>query len=141
MSQQQTAVYVRGGQHFLATFLARAVTSCLVAGKTKCPTKYKTLYFRSDYSVKMGLVGVLESGNGNGVGSKSAYTRMDSEIRNEDGVSPCHPQANTSTNKYVFVCAVFASLNSVLLGYGRFPSFTLFFSVLSCFVLYMFGMA
>lgn len=117
MSQQQTAVYVRGGQHFLATFLARAVTSCLVAGKTKCPTKYKTLYFRSDYSVKMGLVGVLESGNGNGVGSKSAYTRMDSEIRNEDGVSPCHPQANTSTNKYVFVCAVFASLNSVLLGY------------------------
>ena len=74
----------------------------------------------------MGLVGVLASGNGNGngrghgIGIKSAYTRMDSQISNEDGVAPCHLQANAATSKYVIVCAVFASLNSVLLGYGRF---------------------
>lgn len=72
----------------------------------------------------MGLVGVQENGNGemglSGVpfGSKNKYRRMDSELTEEDDASQSHHHhVSNSTKKYVFACAVFASLNSVLLGY------------------------
>lgn len=71
----------------------------------------------------MGLVGVQENGNGAGNGlsdialaTKNRYQRMDSDItEEEEGLS----SRREDTKKYVLVCAVFASLNSVLLGYGR----------------------
>ena len=74
----------------------------------------------------MGLVGVQENGNGemglSGVplGSKNKYRRMASELTEEDDASQSHHHhVSNSTKKYVFACAVFASLNSVLLGYGK----------------------
>lgn len=75
----------------------------------------------------MGLVGVQENGNGEmglsglPLGSKNKYRRMNSELT-EDYDDASHQQRqedrNKSTRKYVLACAVFASLNSVLLGYG-----------------------
>lgn len=75
----------------------------------------------------MGLVGVQENGNGEmglsslPLGSKNKYRKMNSELR-EDYDDASHQQhqedRNNSTRKYVLACAVFASLNSVLLGYG-----------------------
>ena len=69
----------------------------------------------------MGLVGGQENGNGNGdvlseitLGAKNKYQRMDSDIIEEDSLST----RSQSAKRYVFACAVFASLNSVLLGYG-----------------------
>nr|XP_023891746.1 probable polyol transporter 4 isoform X1 [Quercus suber] len=74
----------------------------------------------------MGLVGVQENGNGEmglsglPLGSKNKYRRMNSELT-EDYDDASHQQhqedRNKSTRKYVLSCAVFASLNSVLLGY------------------------
>ncbi|KAK7854478.1 probable polyol transporter 4 [Quercus suber] len=74
----------------------------------------------------MGLVGVQENGNGEmglsglPLGSKNKYRRMNSELT-EDYDDASHQQhqedRNNSTRKYVLACAVFASLNSVLLGY------------------------
>lgn len=86
----------------------------------------------------MGLVGVHENGNGemglSGIplGSKNKYRRMDSELTEEDE----RRHLSHNTRKYVIACAIFASLNSVLLGYGKHfsPFSTLFiqpFSVLS----------
>lgn len=71
----------------------------------------------------MGLVGVQENGAGDlgfpgvSLGAKNKYKRMDSEL-NED-LDDHHHQgdASSSARKYVYACAVFASLNSVLLGY------------------------
>lgn len=58
-------------------------------------------------------------GDGDKLGSKNKYRRMDSDLK-EDGDVPLDLQQldrSKSTRKYVFACAVFASLNSVLLGY------------------------
>lgn len=75
----------------------------------------------------MGLMGLEGNRNAaeNGVfgsdssefqlGSKNKYKRMQSEVSEEDGPLT---KENRDTKKYVFACAIFASLNSVLLGYG-----------------------
>ncbi|MFQ6625369.1 hypothetical protein Gotur_006072 [Gossypium turneri] len=72
----------------------------------------------------MGLVGVQGDGNGEmalSLGSKNKYKRMDSELSDdfEDDASHHHHQLERkkSTRKYVLACAIFASLNNVLLGY------------------------
>lgn len=75
-------------------------------------------------------MGIPENGNGEmglagiPLGAKNKYKRMDSELTDDmelddDAVSRHHQQLERSrtTRKYVFACAVFASLNSVLLGY------------------------
>lgn len=72
------------------------------------------------------MVGMQEKNeNGDGLsnfalGAKNKYKRMDSEVTDteEDG-DLNHQQniTNSNTKKYVFACAIFASLNSVLLGY------------------------
>lgn len=69
----------------------------------------------------MGLAGVQENGNGDGVseiplGTKTKYTKMTSDPVEDDDVLQ---NKKHEAHKYVFACAVFASLNSVLLGYGR----------------------
>ncbi|KAL0001898.1 hypothetical protein SO802_015679 [Lithocarpus litseifolius] len=74
----------------------------------------------------MGLAAVQENGNGDmglsglPLGRKNKYRRMNSELT-EDYDDASHQQhqedRNKSTRKYVLACAVFASLNSVLLGY------------------------
>ncbi|KAE9599289.1 putative major facilitator, sugar transporter, major facilitator superfamily [Lupinus albus] len=68
----------------------------------------------------MGLVGMQGNENGNGeiseipLGAKTKYIRMNSDLtETEEGL----PINNPETRKFVFVCAIFASLNSVLLGY------------------------
>ncbi|KAL2493874.1 putative polyol transporter 4 [Forsythia ovata] len=74
----------------------------------------------------MGLAAIQENGEGEmglgGVplGAKNKYRRMDSELTDYDGDFEHHHQLEkkrNSTRKYVFACAVFASLNNVLLGY------------------------
>jgi len=72
----------------------------------------------------MGLVGVQENGNGNGdgiseipLGTKTKYIKMTSDPVEED--EEVLQSRKYETKKYIFACAVFASLNSVLLGYGR----------------------
>ncbi|KAK1569241.1 hypothetical protein Q3G72_034276 [Acer saccharum] len=70
---------------------------------------------------KMGLVGVPENGNGEtgvslALGSKNKYRRMDSELT-EDDDHYLREERKSTTRKYVLACAVFASLNNVLLGY------------------------
>lgn len=68
----------------------------------------------------MGLVGIQENGNGNGetcevpLGTKTKYIRMDSDLTDAEEAFPTN---NPETKKFVFACAIFASLNSVLLGY------------------------
>jgi hypothetical protein len=73
----------------------------------------------------MGLRGGEENGKGEGVveihmGSKNKYKRMDSdgteeeEALSNEGIA----KKNHNTRRFVFICAIFASLNSVLLGYG-----------------------
>lgn len=69
----------------------------------------------------MGLVGVQENGNGEtgvALGSKNRYRRMDSELTEDDDIHFPEDRSET-TRKYVLACAVFASLNNVLLGYGK----------------------
>lgn len=74
-------------------------------------------------------MGVQENGNGemgfSGIplGTKNKYRRMDSELSeaSDDASHHRHQEGRSkNTRKYVFACAVFASLNSVLLGYGMF---------------------
>lgn len=71
----------------------------------------------------MGLVGAVENGNGDYLGRKNKYRRMDSEPADDefDDVLNNHPgfDRGRNTRKYVFLCAVCASLNNVLLGYGK----------------------
>lgn len=73
----------------------------------------------------MGLVGVQEKGNGEvglSIGTKNKYRGMDSEVTEDfdDGSHHHHQEKrSSSTRKYVLACAIFASLNSVLLGYGN----------------------
>lgn len=73
-------------------------------------------------------MGVQENGSGDmgmssvPLGSKNKYRRMDSEYDNDDDleVAPykqTQQERSSTTRKYVFACAVFASLNNVLLGY------------------------
>ena len=84
----------------------------------------------------MGLVGVLENGNVEmalSLGNKNKYRRTDSELSDDfdDDASPHHNQLERkkSTRRYVLACAIFASLNNVLLGYGK---FSLFISHIFC---------
>ncbi|KAL0010989.1 hypothetical protein SO802_006097 [Lithocarpus litseifolius] len=74
----------------------------------------------------MGLVGGEEYGNGERVGevhigSKNKYKRMDSDFIEEDlalySDGMVITRKNSNSKKFVFLCAIFASLNSVLLGY------------------------
>lgn len=62
------------------------------------------------------------------LGSNNNYERIDSNMLAEDYDDASHhhhqKDRSRSTRKYVFACAVFASLNSALLGYG-----TLFYLV------------
>lgn len=55
------------------------------------------------------------------LGSKNKYQRMDSEHDNNS--SSCNLQKDNTNDcrRYVMVCAFFASVNSVLLGYGMQP--------------------
>ena len=54
--------------------------------------------------------------------SKNRYTRMNGDLEELDAMSQyvADNQRKSNTRKYVIACAVFASLNSVLLGYGKF---------------------
>ncbi|KAG8641453.1 probable polyol transporter 4 [Manihot esculenta] len=68
----------------------------------------------------MGLMGVQENGNGEmdvSLGGKNKYKRMDSEFTQDIDDASHHQDRSSSTRKYVLACAIFASLNSVLLGY------------------------
>uniref|UniRef100_A0A5B7BBM6 Putative polyol transporter 4 isoform X1 n=1 Tax=Davidia involucrata TaxID=16924 RepID=A0A5B7BBM6_DAVIN len=61
-------------------------------------------------------MGIQENGNED----EKKYKRMDSDVAEEEDVSHCdhHQQDRTNTTKkFVLACAIFASLNSVLLGY------------------------
>uniref|UniRef100_A0A3Q7JSR7 Major facilitator superfamily (MFS) profile domain-containing protein n=2 Tax=Solanum subgen. Lycopersicon TaxID=49274 RepID=A0A3Q7JSR7_SOLLC len=70
----------------------------------------------------MGMTGVQENGHGEmgmsdfPLGSKNKYKRMDSVFTDDDDQYQLEKRKK-STRKYVFGCAVFASLNNVLLGY------------------------
>ncbi|XP_057460642.1 probable polyol transporter 4 [Actinidia eriantha] len=64
----------------------------------------------------MELVGIHQENRNGEMGGKNKYKRMNSELTEDEGFY--HQKERTSsTRKYVFACAVFASLNSVLLGY------------------------
>lgn len=71
-------------------------------------------------------MGVQENGNGTGNGLsevplsiKNKYRRMNSDVAEEEEDEEDLSSRRESTKKYVIACAIFASLNSVLLGYGR----------------------
>lgn len=76
-------------------------------------------------------MGVQDNGNDDlgmskiPLGAKNKYRRMDSDLNDDnDGVEvvpykQTQQERSSSTRKYVFACAVFASLNNVLLGYGN----------------------
>lgn len=73
-------------------------------------------------------MGVQETGDDENKGTKNKYRRMDSELTDYGNNDPEVVQYNQTqrqrskrTRKYVFACAVFASLNNVLLGYGKNP--------------------
>nr|QCU55125.1 polyol transporter [Camellia fraterna] len=72
----------------------------------------------------MGLVGLQEYGNrdmglsGLPLGATNKYRSMDSELtEDDDSLHLQQQQRSRNTKKYVLACAIFASLNSVLLGY------------------------
>ncbi|KAK7246538.1 hypothetical protein RIF29_41407 [Crotalaria pallida] len=72
----------------------------------------------------MGLVGIQENGNGNGqissdipLGTKTKYIRMESDATEAEEEEEGLKNNNPETKKYILACAIFASLNSVLLGY------------------------
>ncbi|KAF0891142.1 hypothetical protein E2562_005211 [Oryza meyeriana var. granulata] len=73
----------------------------------------------------MGLPGAEPpAANGGGLsgflGGKSKYVRMDDVLpqeQEEDGSGGVRVRRSQSSRRYVFACSVFASLNSVLLGY------------------------
>lgn len=59
------------------------------------------------------------------MGVKNKYERMDSlEEEEDEDLEVKWMQRRRGTKKYVYACALFASLNSILLGYGE---------VISCF--------
>lgn len=65
----------------------------------------------------MGLSGIP-------LGAKSKYKRMNSEFPDDNNdnddvlLRQQQEDKRNSTRKYVIACAIFASLNNVLLGYG-----------------------
>uniref|UniRef100_A0A2P2NG45 Mannitol transporter family protein n=1 Tax=Rhizophora mucronata TaxID=61149 RepID=A0A2P2NG45_RHIMU len=70
----------------------------------------------------MEFVGVQQNGNGErgvSLGSKNKYRRMDSVAAEDLDNAAAHHQQDRSKRigNYVLACAIFASLNSVLLGY------------------------
>lgn len=53
------------------------------------------------------------------LGAKNKYKRMNSELPEDHDDDVLHQEARRNrTRKYVIACAIFASLNNVLLGYG-----------------------
>ncbi|WJX26603.1 putative polyol transporter 4 [Trifolium repens] len=69
----------------------------------------------------MGLIGIQENGNGDLVseiplGTKTKYIRMTSDDSIEEREQGLSTNKHDS-RKYILACAIFASLNSVLLGY------------------------
>ncbi|GAB4831225.1 Probable polyol transporter 4 [Ancistrocladus abbreviatus] len=63
-------------------------------------------------------MGIKDNGGGaDGSGNMKKYKRMDSEMLDNNGFSNFESQIGSNSKKYVLVCAIFASLNSVLLGY------------------------
>lgn len=76
-------------------------------------------------SENMGSVGGEETEKaGSMKHEKNEYRRVDSEVNDgdpEDEVMSRYHQLERRrrTRRYVFACAVFASLNTVLLGYGK----------------------
>ncbi|OIV99233.1 hypothetical protein TanjilG_06538 [Lupinus angustifolius] len=69
-------------------------------------------------------MGIQENGNGelglSGIplGTKNKYKRMNSELHEDnDDILQAQEDKRNSTWKYVLACAIFASLNNVLLGY------------------------
>ncbi|KAG8642433.1 hypothetical protein MANES_12G087600v8 [Manihot esculenta] len=70
---------------------------------------------------EMGLVGVQENGNREmdvSLGGKNKYKRVDPEFTEKLDDASNGQDRSSITRKYVLACAIFASLNSVLLGYG-----------------------
>lgn len=70
-------------------------------------------------------MGFQENGNGelglSGIplGAKNKYERMNSEFpEDNDDILQQENNRRSTTRKYVIGCAIFASLNNVLLGYG-----------------------
>lgn len=54
------------------------------------------------------------------MGVNNKYERMDSlEEEEDEDLEVKWMQRRRSTKKYVYACALFASLNSILLGYGE----------------------
>lgn len=87
----------------------------------------------------MGLVGE-ENGSADslGIGKNKKYKRMGSELHDDDDDFDddlIHYQRQLekgkSTRRYVYACAVFASLNNVLLGYGNDTVFVSLFCFLA----------
>lgn len=71
----------------------------------------------------MGLVGTGETERADSLKGMNEYKRMGSEVMDDDFEDDLlHYQRQLerrkSTRRYVFACAVFVSLNSLLLGYG-----------------------
>lgn len=73
----------------------------------------------------MGLVDSPAMGNGSGNGipklSAGKYRRMDAQFEGdeqESNILEAKGSGSCDSRKYVLGCAIFASLNSVLLGYG-----------------------
>ncbi|KAL5730223.1 putative polyol transporter 4 [Ranunculus cassubicifolius] len=69
----------------------------------------------------MGLIGLPENENGEGSsnihsGTKHNYRRMDAEITDEDFRHNSH-NVKERTKRFVIACAIFASLNTVLISY------------------------
>jgi hypothetical protein len=76
----------------------------------------------------MGLLGAEPAAPNGGrlpgfLGRQNKYVRMDDVVpppeEHDGGVAVRSGQSRSST-RYVFACSVFASLNSVLLGYGTY---------------------
>lgn len=90
----------------------------------------------------MGLEGHGSSEMDLSLGSKNKYKRMDHEDNgfDEDYDSQQHLrqlERSRTTRKYVFACSVFASLNSVLLGYGKLKSTSVLHFKISSFLIFM----
>ena len=80
----------------------------------------------------MGLLGAEPDGGSNlprlpgFLGRQNKYVRMDDaavlshEEHQESGTAAVQAARSRSSTRYVFACSVFASLNSVLLGYGTY---------------------
>lgn len=83
----------------------------------------------------MGLVGVQENGNREmdvPLGGKNKYKRMDPEFTEKLDDASNGQDRSSITRKYVLACAIFASLNSVLLGYGTISITKFLVSILLC---------